>query len=782
MAMTRRLQIRIHGAVQGVGFRPFFYRLATEMGLRGWVSNSPSGVSAELEGDVGQLNALLLRLRKEKPPLSSISRIDCSWLDPVRYRDFAIRPSEAAGAPSTTILPDVATCADCLREIRDSGNRRYRYPFTNCTNCGPRLTIIEALPYDRAGTSMKGFLMCRRCRSEYDDPSDRRFHAEPNACPGCGPHLELWDAAGTVLSSCDEAMAGAAAAIRDGQIVAVKGLGGFHLIVDARNEAAVFRLRQRKQREAKPFALMFPSLQFVRDACLVSEREANVLVSPAAPIVLVRRRLDVAASITASVAPRNPCLGAMLPATPLHHILMGELGLPVVATSGNRSDEPICTDEREALVRLRGVADLFLVHDRPIVRHVDDSIVRVMRGIPTVLRASRGCAPVSVKLTGSVPPLLAVGAHLKSTIAITVGNQAFVSQHIGDLETAEAHRAFRRAIRDFESLYRTVPDRIACDLHPDFLSTKNAAEYGLPLAPVQHHHAHVASCMAEHGLEGPVLGVAWDGSGYGPDGTIWGGEFLVVDGAGFHRAASFRRFRLPGGEQATREPRRAALGLLFEFLGDGLFEEKNGPVLGAFTPAELRALRGMLVRGINSPFVSSVGRLFDALASLVGLRQIAGFEGQAAMELEFAADRERWPSAFPFRLSDEAVRTEPEHPAIIIDWEPMVRGIMNGMESGASPDAIAAGFHRTLVEIIVSVAKRVGQERVVLTGGCFQNQVLLDSAVDRLETEGFRPYWHRLVPPNDGGIALGQLWVVARSAQAGDRPPDLFSEVGRCTC
>jgi hydrogenase maturation protein HypF len=766
MVMTRRLQIMIEGAVQGVGFRPFVYRLATELGLRGWVANSSRGVTAELEGEMGQLERLLLRLPEEKPPRSVISRIECAWLEPVRYGDFAIRPSDSSGAPGTVVLPDLATCGDCLREIRDEGNRRWRYPFTNCTGCGPRLTIIEALPYDRARTSMRRFTMCRRCRAEYDDPSDRRFHAEPNACPDCGPHLELWDGAGTVLAAYDEAMAGAAAAIRNGQIVAVKGLGGFHLMVEARNEDAVLRLRRRKQREAKPLALMFPSLESIRSECQVNGLEADLLASSAAPIVLLRRRDGAGSSVVVSVAPDNPHLGAMLPATPLHHVLLEAIGAPVVATSGNRSDEPICTDEREALVRLRGIADLLLVHDRPIVRHVDDSIVRVMRGTPVPLRASRGFAPVPLMLPGPVPPLLAVGAHLKNTIAVTAGNQAFVSQHIGDLETVQAHEAFREVIRSFRALYRSLPERIACDLHPDYLSTEHAEEHGLPLIRVQHHHAHVASCMAEHGLEGPVLGVAWDGAGYGPDGTMWGGEFLVVEGEGFQRAASFRPFRLPGGEQAAREPRRAALGLLFELLGDGLFEAPRIPPLDAFTVQELRTLRGMLVRGVNSPFVSSVGRLFDAVASLVGIRQVVGFEGQAAMELEFAADRQPSSSAFPFRLSGPAERRGPYRPAVVIDWEPMICRMLGEIVCGAQPEVVAAGFHRTLVEILVAVAKRVGLERVVLTGGCFQNRVLLESAVDRLETEGFRPYRHRLVPPNDGGIALGQLWVAARVARA----------------
>lgn len=778
--MIKRLQVEIYGAVQGVGFRPFLYRLATGLGLRGWVANSPRGLSVELEGEASQLEHLLVRLSQEKPPRSSISRIECVWLEPIHYRDFAIRPSEATGAYTAVVLPDLATCPDCLQEIRDTSNRRCRYPFTNCTNCGPRLTIIEGLPYDRVRTSMRRFIMCRHCRSEYDDPSDRRFHAEPNACADCGPHVEFWDQTGAVLGAREEAMSEAAAAIRDGQIVAVKGMGGFHLVVDARNAEAVLRLRRRKGREAKPFALLFPSLASVESECRVSELEARTLTSPPAPIVLVSRRTEGAvSSIASSVAPDNPYLGVMLPAMPLQHLLMDEIGAPVVATSGNRSDEPICTDEHEALVRLRDIADLFLVHNRPIVRLVDDSIVRVMCGKLTTLRASRGYAPVPVTLAASIPSVLAVGGHLKATVAVTAGSEAFVSQHIGDLNTARAHETFRDVIRSYGRLYQCTAERIACDLHPDYLSTQYAAEQRLPLVRVQHHHAHVAACMAEHGLEGPVLGVAWDGSGYGPDGTIWGGEFLVVEGTGFQRAASFHSFRLPGGAQAVREPRRAAMGLLFEVLGNGVFELKRLPSLDSFTSLELRALRIMLTQGVNSPRVSSVGRLFDAVASLLGLRHIAGFEGQAAMDVEFAADRTPSGHVFPFELSLPREESGPHRPGVVIDWRPMMRHVLHELDKGTLVEVIAAGFHGTLVDVIVAVAQRVGIERIVLTGGCFQNRLLLEWAVDRLESKGFRPYWHQLVPPNDGGIALGQAWVAAHTTQAAGRSPASLAEVAR---
>ncbi|MDW8241321.1 MAG: carbamoyltransferase HypF, partial [Acidobacteriota bacterium] len=518
--MTKRLRITIRGAVQGVGFRPFVYRLANEMGLPGWVLNSPQGVFIEVEGNAPELETFLLRIEREKPPRSFIQSLEYSFLDPVGYTTFEIRHSDESGEKTALVLPDIATCSDCLREIFDPTNRRHRYPFTNCTNCGPRFTIIEALPYDRPNTTMKHFAMCNECRSEYENPLDRRFHAQPNACPRCGPHLELWDAGGKVLASHHDALGGAAAAIRDGRIVAVKGLGGFHLIVDARNEDAVVCLRRRKHREEKPFALMYPHLECVKEHCIVSELEERLLLSPESPIVLLRRRSEgriVRSAISPSVAPGNPYLGVMLPYTPLHHLLMAELGFPVVATSGNLSDEPICTDEQEALERLAGIADLFLIHNRPIARHVDDSVVRVMMGRELVLRRARGYAPLPIancgvtdsqgtpslvqEGTSSPTSMFAVGAHLKNTIAVSVGSQVFVSQHIGDLETAEAFEAFQRVIKSFHDLYNLRPSAVACDAHPDYLSTHYARRNGLPVISVQHHYAHVLSCMAENELE-----------------------------------------------------------------------------------------------------------------------------------------------------------------------------------------------------------------------------------------------------------------------------------------
>lgn len=789
-APMTRLRITIRGAVQGVGFRPFVFRMAEELGLKGWVNNSAQGVVIELEGPPSLLVRFLLRLETEKPPRSFIQSLESSWLDPVGYDTFEIRKSEAGGVKTTLVLPDIATCPDCLREIYDASNRRYQYPFTNCTNCGPRFSIIEGLPYDRANTSMKKFPMCPECQAEYEDPRDRRFHAQPNACPVCGPHLELWDANGRNVSG--DPLRRAAEAIRAGQILAIKGLGGFHLMVAASDEAAVRRLRERKHREEKPLALMFPSLAAARAACELSPLEERLLRSPEAPIVLLRRavtRTPEAPAIAPSIAPGNPNLGVMLPYTPLHHLLLSFLDFPMVATSGNLSDEPICIDEHDALARLRGIADLFLVHNRPIVRHVDDSIARVMAGRELVVRRARGFAPLPVQVRfGATRQLsvLGVGAHLKNTVALSVGPQVFVSQHIGDLETEPAYAAFRHVIKDFENLYESEPVAVAADAHPDYLSTTYARELcnstGVTtkdkparLIQVQHHLAHVLSCMAENELAPPVLGVSWDGTGYGLDGTIWGGEFFLVSGAGAERVGHLRPFRLPGGDKAVKEPRRTALGLLFELFGNEAFAMTHLPPLAAFSTTELASLRTMLQRQVNAPLTSSVGRLFDAVASLAGLRQQVRFEGQAAMELEFALDEpgpEKLPESsqeqYPIEVvhSPESTVHVPEstvhnqqglESGLVIDWAPLVRAVITDVQEGITRRDISARFHNALVKAIVEVARHVGENRVVLTGGCFQNRYLTETAVSRLTDAGFRPYWHQRVPPNDGGIALGQV-------------------------
>jgi hydrogenase maturation protein HypF len=792
-----RAKVALRGAVQGVGFRPFVHRLATELSLTGWVNNSPQGVFIEAESPRPTLEQFLRRLETEKPPRSFIQSLETTWLDAVGFKHFEIRVSATNGGKTALVLPDVATCPDCLQEIFDPNNRRFRYPFTNCTNCGPRFSIIEALPYDRANTSMKKFKMCPACQAEYDNPHDRRFHAQPNACPVCGPRLEFWNPAGDAIFGGDEALLAAANAIRRGKIVATKGIGGFHLLADARNEKTVQLLRERKHREEKPFALMFPSLESAKSVCEVSPLEERLLRSPEAPIVLLRCYRESQISnfkfqIASGVAPGNPSLGVMMPSNPLHHLLMAELKFPVIATSGNLSDEPICTDELEARERLRGLADFFLVHNRPIVRHVDDSIVRVMLEREMMVRRARGYAPLPVHLAvaadvrrlktkteiqsepssiGCHETILAVGAHLKNAVALAVGENVFISQHIGDLESEPADNAFRRVIADFEKLYEAKPGIVAADLHPDYPSTKFALERRAPsrrdsvanqlagsetgapqVIQIQHHVAHVLSCVAENEIKLPALGVAWDGTGYGPDSTIWGGEFFLVTGETIERVASLRPFRLPGSNAAVKEPRRAALGLLFEMFGEAIFDQPDLPAVAAFSAAELPLLKTMLKRGLNSPKTSSLGRLFDAVAAITNLRQQMRFEGQAAMDLEFALDGFASDEFYPLPLVTR-------HSLCILDWAEMIEKILHDVKRGVAVREISAKFHNALAEVVVEVARRFGQHRVALSGGCFQNRYLTERIVTRLRAENFQPYWHQRVPANDGGIALGQVFA-----------------------
>ncbi|MCP3978072.1 MAG: carbamoyltransferase HypF [bacterium] len=756
--MSERVRVEIEGAVQGVGFRPFVHRLATQLGLAGWVRNDTRGVVLEVEGDGADVQRFLARLREECPSPARIEQWSASPVAPESTAGFEIVTSEAGGQATAQMLPDLATCDACLGEVSSEADRRHRYPFANCTHCGPRLSIIRSLPYDRARTSMHGFAMCAECRAEYDDPRDRRFHAQPNACPVCGPQLELWTPRGEVAAERDAALRDAARAIREGRIVAVKGLGGFHLMVDARDGEAVGRLRDKKPRREKPFALMARDLEQAGRLCEIDGAAQRLLLSPAAPIVLMPRRCD--APVHQDVAPGNPALGVMLPATPLHHLLLRELDAPVVATSGNASDEPICTDEREALERLGDVAELFLVHDRPIVRHVDDSVARVVSGAETILRRARGYAPRPVRLQRELPPLLAVGAHLKNAVAFAAGRQVHVSQHIGDMETPQALAAFRRVVADFLELYEARPVAVAHDAHPDYVTTTWAVEQtaaagalavlnDVPRIAVQHHHAHLAACLAEHDADGPALGVTWDGTGFGVDGTIWGGEFLLGDSREFERVAHLRPFRLPGGDAAVREPRRSAASLLFELDGAAAL---LGPHLTALGRDERTVLGRMLERGINSPLTSSAGRLFDGVAALLGLHPVTTFEGQAAMALEWIADvAER--GSYPIVLAGE-------RPAVV-DWRPLIGAVVEEVERGVAAETISARFHNTLVEAVARVAGRVGCATVALTGGCFQNALLAERTTERLQSEGFRVLFHRAVPPNDGGIALGQIAVAA---------------------
>lgn len=754
-ANAARLRVVIRGAVQGVGFRPFVHRLATEASLRGWVSNTSQGVFIEVEGKKATLDSFLLRLGSEKPPRASIQSMESTFLDPAGFTVFEIRESEEGGPKTAFVAADIATCPDCLKEIFDISNRRYLYPFTNCTNCGPRFTIIEALPYDRVNTAMKNFTMCYACNREYQDPGDRRFHAQPNACPVCGPHVELWDPRGRQVALHRQAVINAVKAIRGGSIVAVKGIGGFHLVADARNDQAVRELRKRKNREEKPLAIMVPGIEAAKSFCAVSDLEERLLLSPEAPIVLLEKKNDC---ISPSVAPNNPYLGVMLPYTPLHHILMRNLGFPIVATSGNLSDEPICTGEQEALKRLAGIADFFLVHDRPIARHVDDSVVRVMLGRELVLRRARGYAPLPIPMPTQAHSILAVGGHLKNAIALSTGGNAFISQHIGDLETEQAFEAFHAVVEDFQKLYEVRPEELACDLHPDYLSTKFAHASGIPAFGIQHHYAHISSCMAENELSGRVLGVSWDGTGYGTDDTIWGGEFLLTDDSGFERVATFKPFQLPGGERSIREPRRTAIGLLHELYKEAAYSYTFLLPIASMPKPAMTVIQQMLAKGVNSPLTTSVGRLFDAVASITGLRHEVRFEGQAAMELEFALSGITCDEAYSFLISDDG--------PMMVDWAPMMFEIVADKEAKLPVGLISAKFHNTLAAIILSVAKQVREHRVVLSGGCFQNRYLTERTVHLLESEGFKPYWHQRVPPNDGGIALGQIYARQRTGSS----------------
>lgn len=781
----KRLRVEVRGAVQGVGFRPFVYRLATELGLRGWVLNDVRGVEVEVEGEAAALEAFRARLAAEAPPRAVVRGVSAEWLAPAGFATFEIRRSSGTGEKSVAVLPDAATCDDCLRELLDPADRRHRYPFLNCTNCGPRFTIVRALPYDRPNTTMARFALCPDCRREYEDPRDRRFHAQPTACPACGPRLALRGRAGDAIAEGDAALRAAAGALLGGQVVAVKGLGGFHLCCDGRNEAAVERLRERKVRRDKPLALMVRDVAAARSLCEVSAAAERWLLSPEAPILLLPRLAS--AVVAPNVAPESTRLGLMLPSTPLHHLLLAAAGAPLVATSGNLSDEPIAIDEREALSRLGGIADLFLVHDRPVERHADDSVGWLHGDELQLLRRARGFAPLPVPVATELPAILAVGAHLKNVVGLGRGSEVVLSQHVGDLETPEALAAFERVIADLLRLWEAAPVVIAHDLHPDYLSSRWAlraaagdeAEGPLPpallsaaragrlrLVPVQHHHAHLASCLAENGVAGPALGVTWDGTGFGTDGTIWGGEFLSGDATGFARVAHLRPFRLPGGDAAVKEPRRPALALLLELFGESALSREDLAPVAAFSETGRALLARMVATGTRSPLTTSAGRLFDAVAALLGLHPKAAFEGQAAMALEALADpAER--GAYPFPL----VPAGGDGPPAVLDWEPLLLSLLEDGAHGVDASLRSARFHNALVDGIAAVARYAGSPRVALSGGCFQNRVLFERTRDRLAAEGFEVFAHRLVPPNDGGIALGQVLVAAAAlAAAGPEP------------
>jgi hydrogenase maturation protein HypF len=780
LARIEKLRLEITGAVQGVGFRPFVFRLARELALPGWVINDGQGVVLEVEGARARLETFRERVASEKPPRAVIMKVVTTFADAEGLIDFSIRKSEGAGRPSVVMLPEVATCSDCLNEVLDPEDRRHGYPFTNCTNCGPRFSIIRSLPYDRPNTTMHSFRMCEECQAEYEQPQNRRFHAQPNACSVCGPSVTLLDRDGKQLAAGVAALVSCVEELGRGRIVALKGLGGFLLLVDAAGQAAVEELRRRKYRHEKPLALMVPSLETATSLCDVSSKARDLLVSPEAPIVLLDRRPE--APIAESVAPDSTRLGIMLPYTPLHHLLLRDFGAPLVATSGNVSDEPICIGNDEALERLAGIADFFLVHDRPIERHVDDSVVQLIGQEVQPLRRARGYAPLPIQMGRELPTILAVGGHLKNAAALSIGDKVFLSQHIGDMETPEARAAFERVIIDFLELYEAEPVCIARDLHPEYPSSQWAearreqvaggtplrALEGLPTIAVQHHHAHLASVLAEHQPDATALGVTWDGTGYGSDGTIWGGEFLCGGAASFDRIAALRPFRLPGGDAAVRQPRRVAMATLWELWGrDGI---ENGHVedLLRLSSAELRPLTRMLERGFRSPVTTSAGRLFDAVASLLDVRHEVSFEGQAAMMLEDMADADEQ-AAYPLPLEPWLSPGEAttDVPRFMLDWGPLLEAVIEDSRRGMGVGMIAARFHNAMAQGIVRVAREVGQSQVALSGGCFQNRLLTLRATELLEADGFEVLRHRQVPANDGGLSLGQIAVAAAQMSRG---------------
>ncbi len=724
---VERLHIELTGAVQGVGFRPFLYRLATEHALRGWVANTSSGLAAEVEGAAEDIARFLDRFKRERPAAAVILTLDVSRHEPAGLRGFEIRHSSESTHRGAAVMPDLAPCPECLREILDPSDRRFGYPFTSCTNCGPRYSIVLDIPYDRPNTTMRGFPLCEDCRREYTDPADRRFHAQPNACPKCGPSL---------ASSIEEAVD----TLATGGIVALKGVGGFQLLCDARSPEAVARLRDRKHREEKPLAVMMPSVDVMRRFCAVSADEEALLRSPAAPIVLLTPLAGEA--IAPNVAGSSPFLGVMLPSSPLHHLLMRAYPFPVVATSGNRSEEPIAIENEEASERLAGIADRFLMHDRPIARPCDDSVVRIARGREYPIRRARGYAPLPVAVADELPRVLAVGGHLKNTVAIAIGKQVVLSQHIGDLESAEARQAFQRAIADLCRLYEFEPEMVACDLHPDYASTGWAKASGFPAIAIQHHHAHVAACAAENGVREPYLGVAWDGAGYGLDDTVWGSEFFLVRDEKFERVAHLRPFRLPGGEAAVREGWRVAASLLAETRGSECIPNSLAP-----DTLQRSVLLRMIARGVNAPLTTSMGRLFDAVAALAGVARQSRFEGQAAMTLEREIGSLRTTDAYPL----------PEG-----DWSTMTEAVASDAGRGVERALIAAKFHNALADWLVRVAECVGAPQIVLSGGVFQNRYLLERAVEMLEKKHYAVHTHRHVPSNDGGIALGQAVLAGR--------------------
>jgi hydrogenase maturation protein HypF len=783
--------ISVRGIVQGVGFRPFVYGLAVKHNLKGWVYNTSEDVKIEVEGAVEAIDKFKRELETKAPPLAHIENVAIEYHPPRGYKKFEIRQSQAQAGKYQLISPDVATCPACVGELLDPEDRRYRYPFTNCTNCGPRFTIIEDMPYDRPKTTMRYFQMCPQCQAEYDNPLDRRFHAQPNACPKCGPKVQLVDNQGNLVTESNP-IAAASQLLKEGKIVAIKGLGGFLLACDATNDSGVKTLRQRKRRPSKPFAIMVATIDEAKKHCYVSPEEGKLLTSPQSPIVLMRWRED--SSVSREVAPNLRFLGVMLPYTPLHHILLRDIGLPLVMTSGNLSEEPIARDNDEALRRLSGIADYFLIHNRDIYSRYDDSVAMVERSTSQLVRRARSYAPYPIRLPFNARQVLGCGAEEKNTFCVTKDNYAFLSQHIGDMENMETLEHFDSTISLYKRLFRIEPEIIAHDLHPDYLATKYArelSESGIKLISVQHHHAHIVSCLADNGLESPVIGVAFDGTGMGTDGNIWGGEFLVADYRSYRRVGHLEYLPLPGGAAAIKKPYRTAIGYILTLLGENALDaviatlnEMKGKQSqlassGQMSEVEIEVIKRQIERKINSPLSSSMGRLFDAISALLGIRGEIDYEGQAAVELEMAAHAlygEEPSSVIARRVSDEAIsdvresypyRIAEDEGIRIVRLGDLLSAVIEDLHQGVSKGRISVKFHNTVAQMINEMCRLVADEtgisQVALSGGVFQNRLLLRKTVSLLESSGFQVFTHKQVPCNDGGISLGQA-VIANFA------------------
>jgi len=743
--------------VQGLGFRPFIYNLATRYNISGWVANESDGLHVEAEGHSSRLKTFINKIQTDKPQAAVINRLVHKTLKAQGGKDFHIKKSSVTKG-KTLVLPDMATCRECLKEIFDPANRRYLYPFTNCTRCGPRYSIIDSLPYDRENTAMKDFKMCAACRKEYNDPHNRRFHAQPNACPVCGPRVWLTDKHGYKIKS-QNPLELLARKLKEGSIAAVKGLGGFHLMADPDNEATVSRLRELKNREAKPLAMIYPDISTIKKDCTVSSAAAALLASPAAPVILLpRKKKSHAQRAYKAVAPGNPCLGVMLPYTPLHHILLYYTGKPLIATSGNMSDEPICITNREALARLEKIADLFLLHNRAIRRPVDDSVVKFMYKKPVIIRRSRGYAPLppySLPGLSKLPRYryLALGGQLKNNIAFNVEDQIIISQHLGELHNKRACDNYKTVLNDLLSFYQYSKETAVTDLHPAYYTTAFARYHFKKTITVQHHLAHAYAVLAEHRLKPEALAVIWDGTGYGEDHTVWGGEFFRLQPGNDKRIAAVKPFRLLAGERAIKEARLSAVSVLYEIFGSKLWEMDHLKPVRFLTQAEKKIYPPMLQKGINSPFTSSIGRLFDAVAAITGLQQHISYEGQAAMAVEFALPAQTVKGSYNYSVKKE-------HNMLVIEWQPMFREIIRDIEKRKSNSIICACFHNTLVEMITDIIKKNNCTKALLAGGCFQNKYLLEQTCRRLVQEGITPFFNSLIPPNDGGIAAGQLAAV----------------------